>query len=106
MLLEFLATITVATSTVTGYSEIDSCHYANCAMANGERAHVGAVACPRKYDFNTIVIINGSLYQCSDRTALRHDGRFDIFMGYGKESYKKAIDFGKQEKKVYIIDEW
>jgi len=73
-------------------------------MANGEKAHVGAIACPRVYSFGTKVLIDGVEYECKDRTALRFNGRFDIFMGYSQEGYDKAIQFGKQSLTVTILE--
>ena len=72
-------------------------------MANGVRAHIGAVACPRSLELGSKVLIDGVEYECSDRTALRLDGRFDIFMGYGQESYNKAINFGKRELTITVL---
>ena len=87
---------------VTAYSEFDSCHYENCIMASGKRAYVGALACPRNISLETRVFIDGKEYVCEDRTNKDLNGRFDIFMGYGKESYQKAIEFGLQRKNVVI----
>ena len=91
--------------TVTAYSELDSCHYENCAMASGKRAYVGAVACPRSIKLSTTVLIDGTPFVCEDRTSEKHDGVFDIFMGYGLVSYEKAITFGRQKKQVQILQE-
>ena len=88
--------------TVTAYSELDSCHYENCIMANGERAYIGAVACPRMLKLGSSVEIDGKVYVCADRTAKRYDGRYDVFMGYNQEGYDRAIKFGKQELQVII----
>jgi len=92
------------TTEVTAYSEFDSCHYENCAMASGKRAYIGAVACPRHIELATRVMIDGKTYTCEDRTAKRYDGRYDIFMGYGRESYDKAINYGIKTTNVYIIN--
>lgn len=89
---------------VTAYSEIDSCHYENCIMANGVRAYVGAVACPRNIKLGTKVEIDGIMYECADRTAKFVDGRFDIFFGYGQESYDRAIQFGKKKSEIIIYE--
>lgn len=89
---------------VTAYSEIDSCHHKNCAMASGKRAYVGAVACPREIKLGTMVIIDNKPYICEDRTALTYNGRFDIFMGYGEDSYQKAKKYGIHEKDVKILE--
>lgn len=80
---------------VTAYSELDSCHSGpDCLMASGKRAYVGAVACPRDVKLGDKVVIDGKNYTCEDRTAQKYDGRYDIFMGYGEESHKKALNFG------------
>ena len=89
--------------TITAYSELDSCHYANCVMASGKRAYVGAVACPRNIKLGTKIYIDGfGELICEDKTALKFNGRYDIFMGYGEEAYKKAIAFGI--KKLLVIN--
>ena len=90
---------------VTAYSEIDSCHTgSSCLMASGNKAYIGAIACPRNIKLFTRVSVDGKIYTCEDHTALFIDGRFDIFIGYGQESYDKAIEFGKQPKRIEIID--
>lgn len=87
---------------VTAYSEIDSCHYENCLMASGNKAYIGAIACPRYLPLYTRVVIDDNPYICEDRVSKQYPNRFDIFMGYGKESYEKAIHFGNQKKQVQI----
>lgn len=88
---------------VTGYSEIDSCHYENCVMASGKRAYIGAVACPRDVRLGTWVLINNTPYTCEDRTSLSLNGRYDIFFGYGKPAHTAAIAFGKRNLAVQIL---
>ena len=95
-----LGYMTIEPATVTAYSEYDSCHYENCEMASTKRAYVGAVACPREIELGTKVIILGREFTCEDRTALRFNGRYDIFMGYGQEAYNKAVNFGIKELPV------
>jgi hypothetical protein len=98
-----LGTIREVSAEVTAYSEFDSCHTGkSCLMASGKKAYVGAVACPRNIAIGTRVIIDNTPYICEDRTALRLDGRYDIFMGYGRASYNKAINYGKQIKKITL----
>ena len=72
-------------------------------MASGNPAYVGAVACPRDIELYTRVIIDGNPYICEDRTSLIYDGRYDIFMGYGKESHNKAIAYGIKKREVQIL---
>lgn len=88
---------------VTMYSGIESCHYEGCPMASGRRAYVGAVACPRKYPLGTKVEIGGNAYVCEDRTALRYDGRFDIFAGFGREDYQRALRWGIKTLEIKVF---
>lgn len=96
----------LVSAVVTAYSEIDSCHYENCVMASGVPAYIGAVACPRSIPLNTKVVIEGKKYNCEDRTNKNLDGRYDVFVGYGKDSYNKAINWGKRDLtiKVYLSE--
>lgn len=86
----------------TAYSELDSCHNPNCAMASGKRAYVGAVACPRQWKLGTTVKIDGVIYTCEDRYSARLSDRIDIFQGYGEEAHQKAVKYGVQIKTVLI----
>lgn len=88
---------------VTMYSAIESCHYENCVMASGKRVYIGAVACPRKYVFGTEVEIDGARYTCEDRTAIRYDGRFDIFAGHLYEDYDRALKWGIRTMEIKIF---
>lgn len=88
-------------ATVTAYTPLETCtSIETCIMANGERVHEGVIACPRKYDFGTQVEIMGKVWTCADRTALKYDGRFDIFMF----DHTEALTFGKRHVKVYIYE--
>jgi len=95
--------IEVIVAPITAYSEIDSCHYEGCPMANGLKARTGYIACPRSLDLGVRVKINDRIYICGDRTAKRYDGRFDIFIGYGEESYQKAVEFGINTLEIYVL---
>jgi 3D (Asp-Asp-Asp) domain-containing protein len=89
---------------VSAYSEFDSCHTGkSCKMKSGKKAYIGAVACPRNIKLGTKVKIFGKIYICEDRTAEWVDGRYDIFMGYGQESYDKAIQWGVKKTEVELI---
>lgn len=89
---------------VSFYSAIDSCHTGStCLMANGAKAHIGAVACPRSIPLGTLVRLGGHQYSCEDRTARWVDGRFDIFMGYGEAAYKQALENGIQFLTLTIL---
>lgn len=92
--------------TITGYSHLDSCHNPTsegCLMANGKLATVGYVACPRTIPLGTRVKIMGKVYECGDRLSSRFKNRFDIWFGYGREAYQRAIEFGKQKAEVVIL---
>lgn len=91
-------------SDVTMYSGVESCNDKNCTMASGKSAYTGAVACPRKYELGTKVKIGDSIYTCEDRTAVRYDGRFDIFAGYDTKAHEKAIQWGIRKIEVFILE--
>lgn len=69
-------------------------------MANGQRTHVGAIACPRDIPLGAHAIIGGKEYVCSDRTAKIYNGRFDI---YDPRPTKELIKWGKKKEKVIIF---
>jgi len=89
---------------ITAYSELDSCHTGeSCLMANGEKAHINALACPRDMKLGSkIGIIGLGEFTCDDRTAKWVDGRFDLFLGYGEEAHERAINFGV--KKLLVLN--
>ena len=92
-----------AKAPVSNYSELDSCHTGkSCLMANGEKAHIGAIACPRGIPFGTKFLIDRQVFTCKDRTATWVGDRYDIFTGYGIEAYQQAKAFGLQYHDVYI----
>lgn len=93
-------TYTTREAVVTAYSKFETCPSSACVTASGRMAKVGMVACPRDIKFGTKISIDLIIYSCEDRTHLRFDGRFDIFMA----SYKDAIAFGKQTLTVRIYD--
>jgi len=88
---------------VTAYSALDSCHNPvedGCLTASGKIAKVGMVACPYGISFGTKVFIASEWFVCEDRTAKKYNGRFDIFLGYGKEAHQRAIEFGIRKLEV------
>lgn len=94
----------VALVTVTAYSAVESCHYEGCVMASGKKAYVGAVACPRYLKLGTKVMLGDKVYTCEDRTAVRYDGRFDIFFGYEQADYQRALRFGIQRMNFQLVN--
>lgn len=89
---------------ITAYSEIDSCHYPDCRMANNKRAEYGYVACPRNIKLGTQYEIMGlGYFVCGDRYNKNLSTRLDVFMGYGYDNYQKALHFGLQKHLVRII---
>lgn len=92
----------VIQGTVTAYSEIDSCHYNGCLMSSGVKAFVGAIACPREIPLYTQIEIGGEKFICHDRTNKNLNGRWDIFVGYGKEAHQKALKLGIKTEEIKI----
>ena len=83
-------------ATITAY-----CHCATCCGKSGQPTASGkmpvegrTIAAPRAIPLGTKVIVNGRRYIVEDRTAIRYDGRWDVFM----TTHKKAKKFGKKEK--------
>lgn len=65
-------------------------------MANGEIAHVGAVAC-NFLPIGTQVRIDGNIYTVKDRCGV--DGRIDIYM----DSYEECMSWGVREVEVELL---
>lgn len=87
------------TAVVTAYSSSPDETWGDPFIAaNGERVFDGLVACPRRYPFDTLVLINGRVYVCGDRLHPKYDSRFDIWM----DSKQKALNFGKKEIEVKV----
>ena len=57
------------------------------------------VAAPRNVLLGSTVIIGGHRYTAQDRTAIRYDGRFDIYF----RTHKEAREFGIRKLTVTII---
>jgi 3D (Asp-Asp-Asp) domain-containing protein len=68
-------------------------------MADGHRVHVGACAGPRWIPLGTVVLIGGKRYIVEDRTALRFNGRWDVWV----TSKKSAIAWGKRSMRVKVL---
>jgi hypothetical protein len=93
--------VTKVEAITTMYSSVETCSDV-CIMANGRAPQEGDVACPRSIKLGTEIEIDGVPYTCSDRTARKYDGRFDLFAGYGMTGYNIAKKYGKQIKTVFI----
>jgi len=89
---------------ITAYTAWETCFNSPCIMANGQKAKVGSLACPRDLPLGTVVNIDGVGFVCSDRYNKRLERRFDMFKGYTKNDYENAIKFGKVNKLIYIYD--
>ena len=66
---------------VTGYNTVPAqTDDTPCIGASGKNicGRRDAVACPRKIDLGTVVVIRGATYTCEDRLARKFDRRFDI----------------------------
>jgi len=84
---------------VTAYNPtVEQCDSDPTIMASGRTVYEGAIACPSWFDFGDKAEIDGESYTCEDRTATKHDGRFDIMMF----SEWSAKQWGKQIKDVKI----
>ena len=57
------------------------------------------IAGPRSIPLGSTVIIGHRTYRVEDRTALRYDGRFDIYF----RTHKEAREFGIRKMTVTII---
>jgi hypothetical protein len=69
---------------VTGYNTVRAQTDATpCIAASGANIcdRRDTAACPRLFDFGTVVEINGKKYVCEDRTAPKFNARFDINCG-------------------------
>ena len=81
------------------------------AIVNNELKLAEIIACPKIYDFETVVSFlevnnQGQIYEryfrCLDRMSLKHPDRFDIYMGQGEEAYNRAMEWGVKTLEVKI----
>lgn len=89
-------------ATITAYNaEIGQTDSEPLIMASGKKVYPGAIACPKRFKFGDKVEIQGKIYICEDRMALRYrDGNyFDIYL----ESKKEAKSFGRKLDVVEVI---
>lgn len=82
---------------VTAYCD-DSCgkspgHPAYAVMANGERTHWGAIACPPEMPFGTRVWLGGEWFTCKDRGGGIEGNRIDVWF----PACEGAMEFGVKE---------
>lgn len=94
---------TIVEAVITAYtSSVDETDEDPFITASGSTVRQGTLACPSKYQFGTIVEINGNHYTCEDRMNKRYrqTERFDMWV----ESKQIAYAWGKQQLqvKVYI----
>ena len=93
----------IITATTTMYSKVETCPHNQCITASGREiggTDKDVVACPRSIALGTKIIIGNKEYTCEDRTALRYDGRFDIWNG---ADYYGALEYGIQKRKIIIL---
>ena len=86
---------------VTYYCACKVCCGPNASgiTASGARVKQGVtIAAPRNIKLGTKVTIDGHKYTVQDRTALRYNGRWDIYVGSHKEALRKGISM----KTIYI----
>ena len=96
-------TTNIITAVITAYCSCKLCCGPNAKgiTADGHKALQNyTIAIPRKYRLTTTSVqIGQTLYRGQDRTALRYDGRFDIYMS----SHQAARQFGIKTQQVTII---
>ena len=67
--------------------------------ASGTHVHDGTLACPMRYAFGTVVLIDGKEYVCEDRmNQAKFPERFDVW----NASTTKAIAWGVKMMRVVI----
>lgn len=91
------------TAVVTAYNSVEAqTDSTPCIGAGGYICGVeGVIACPRKYELGTQVLINERPYICLDRLARKYDNRFDIFFD---QDIKGAKEWGIKTIEVTIYD--
>ena len=67
--------------------------------ANGKMPTSGTCALPRQFPLGSKVIVGGHTFHGDDRTALRYNGRIDLFV----DSKKHALEWGIHRMTVTII---
>ena len=70
-----------------------------CANTHYPKARY-TIAAPRNIPLGSIAIIDGKSYVCEDRTNIKYNGRFDIFISGTRE---QALQLGRQTNNVTII---
>lgn len=95
---------TFVNATVTAYtSSVDETDENPFETASGSTVSRGTLACPSKYPFGTVVVINGKHYICEDRMNKRYRDteRFDIW----KETKADAFAWGKKELQIKVYSQ-
>ncbi len=98
-------TVTIKVSAYSAEADQTDARY--WEMASGKDVYIGAIACPRRFEFDSKVIINGEMYTCEDRMAGKYDAsdgvaieeRFDILM----ETRQEALNWGVRTVVATII---
>lgn len=91
-------TIAIVTAYTSSVDETDDTPF---ITASGERTKRGVLACPKKYEFGTKVLIEGRQYTCADRMNQRYRDKecFDIWV----ETKSEAFDWGRRTLEVKIL---
>jgi 3D (Asp-Asp-Asp) domain-containing protein len=87
------------------------CHCAACCGKRGKPTAAGvrperyvSIAAPRWVPIGTRVHVEGLGWRTvHDRTALKWDGRFDVFVGSDKAAHRRAQRLGIRTAKITII---
>jgi len=93
-------TTNVLVAICTGYCACKTCTPGHGVTASGNTPVAGrTIAGPRIFPLGSTVVIRGHTYTLQDRTALRYDGRFDIYFA----RHADALKFGRQTNTVTVI---
>jgi 3D (Asp-Asp-Asp) domain-containing protein len=92
----------IIVAVVTAYtSSVDETDENPFETASGSRTRRGVLACPKKYEFGTKIVIDGRQYTCEDRMNRRYRDKecFDIWV----ETKSEAFNWGRRELKVKVL---
>jgi 3D (Asp-Asp-Asp) domain-containing protein len=92
---------TVATFSVSAYTNAGGAPPFEGLMASGLYTREGYAACGPSYPFGTVFIIDGRGYICQDRGGAITDGHLDLWMA----DEAAALEWGRQELPVIVLEE-
>ena len=84
----------IVIATITAYtSSVDETDDTPFITASGATTGEGVIACPPKYEFGTLIEIEGRQFTCEDRMNRRYhkEERFDIWVETKSEAYQWGV---------------